>query len=118
PFVAVMATHDEPALAAATVVLPAAVWAEVEGTYTNYQRRVQRARRAVLPPGDAQARWRLAAAVLERLGKPLGAASAREVFALLAAQVADYASLDYRSIGPGGRALPLAAAAGSGAAQE
>jgi NADH-quinone oxidoreductase subunit G len=118
PFVAVMATHDEPALAAAAVVLPAALWAEVEGTFTNYARRVQRLRRAVLPPGDAQARWQLAGALLERLGQPLGAASARELFALVAAQVPDYGSLDYRSLGSGGRALPLAAAAGAGAAQE
>jgi len=118
PFVAVMATHDAPELALATVVLPAAVWAEVEGTYTNYQRRVQRVRVAVLPPGDAQPRWQLTAAVLERLGKPLGATSAREVFSLVAASMPDYASLDYRAIGSGGRALPLAAATGAGTAQE
>jgi len=118
PFVAVMATHDEPALAAATVVLPAAVWAEVEGTYTNYQRRVQRLRVAVLPPGDAQPRWKHTAAVLERLGKPLGATSAREIFGLLAASLTDYASLDYRSIGSGGRALPLGQTAGAGTPQE
>jgi predicted molibdopterin-dependent oxidoreductase YjgC len=118
PFVAVMATHDEPALAGASVVLPAAVWAEVEGTFTNYQRRVQRVRMAVLPPGDAQARWQLTAAILERLGKPLGATSAREVFNQLAASLPDYAGLDYRSIGSGGRALPLAAPAGAGTARE
>jgi NADH-quinone oxidoreductase subunit G len=118
PFVAVMATHDEPALAGASVVLPAAVWAEVEGTYTNYQRRVQRVRVAVLPPGDAQARWQLTAALLERLGKPLGATSAREVFHLLAASLADYAGLDYRSIGSGGRALPPVPPTGTPTAQE
>src|SRR5688500_2778147 len=40
PFVAVMATHEGPELGAAHVVLPAAMWAEVDGTFTNYQRRV------------------------------------------------------------------------------
>jgi predicted molibdopterin-dependent oxidoreductase YjgC len=99
-------------------VLPAALWAEIEGTYTNYQRRVQRLRVAVLPPGDAQPRWQLAAAILERLGQPLGAASAREVFSLLAAAQPDYASLDYRSIGSAGRPLAPAPAGGTGAAQE
>ena len=118
PFVAVLATHDEPALAAASVVLPAAVWAEVEGTFTNFERRVQRLRRAVVPPGDARARWQLVAEVLERLGKPLGAGSARELFAQVAAQVPDYATLDYRSIGAGGRAVSSAPAVGAGAAQE
>ena len=55
PFIAVMASHDGPGLERAHVVLPAAVWAEVDGTFTNYQRRVQRIRRAVAAPGDATA---------------------------------------------------------------
>jgi NADH-quinone oxidoreductase subunit G len=110
PFVAVMATHEGPELDRATVVLPAAMWAEAEGTFTNFQRRVQRLRAAVPAPGDALPRWELAAGVLERLGKPLGAATAREVFALVAGATPDYAGLDYRAIGPQGRALPLAEA--------
>jgi len=111
PFVAVMATHEGPELDRATVVLPAALWAEVEGTFTNHQRRVQRLRAAVPAPGDAVPRFELAAGLLERLGKPLGAATAREVFALVAKATPDYAGLDYRAIGPLGRALPLAEAA-------
>jgi NADH-quinone oxidoreductase subunit G len=114
PFVAVMATHEGPELDRATVVLPAAMWAEAEGTFTNFQRRVQRLRAAVPAPGDARPRWELAAGVLERLGKPLGAATAREVFALVAKTTPDYTGLDYRAIGPLGRALPLA----EGPAQE
>ena len=111
PFVAVMATHEGPELDRATVVLPAALWAEAEGTFTNFQRRVQRLKAAVPAPGDAQPRWQLAAGVLQRLGKPLGAATAREVFALLAKATPDYASLDYRAIGALGKALPSAEAA-------
>jgi NADH-quinone oxidoreductase subunit G len=53
PFVAVMASHEHAELASAHCVLPAAVWAEVDGTFTNYQRRVQRIKRAVAPPGAA-----------------------------------------------------------------
>jgi predicted molibdopterin-dependent oxidoreductase YjgC len=108
PFVAAMATHEGLELDRATVVLPAALWAEYEGTFTNYQRRVQRTKRAVPAPGEAQPRWELASALLARLGKPLGAASAREVFALVAKATPDYGALDYRSIGFQGRALPLA----------
>ena len=37
----------------ADVVLPAACFAEKEGTFTNTERRVQRVRRAVAPPGQA-----------------------------------------------------------------
>ncbi len=38
----------------ADVVLPAASFAEKEGTFTNTERRVQRVRQAVQPPGEAQ----------------------------------------------------------------
>jgi len=111
PFIAVMATHEFPELERAHLVLPAAMWAEVEGTFTNYQRRVQRIRRAVPAPGQAAARWEMAAGLLERLHAPLGAASAREVFALLAQSVKDHAGLDYKALGATGRALPGDAAA-------
>ena len=69
PFVAVMATHERPELEKAHVVLPAAVWAEVDGTFTNYQRRVQRIRRAVPAPGAAAPRWELAAGLLHAAGR-------------------------------------------------
>ena len=105
PFIAVMATHDGPELEAAHVVLPAAVWAEVDGTFTNYQRRVQRIRRAVPAPGAAVPRWELAEGVLRGLGAPLGVGSARDVFARLVEKVADYAGLDHKAVGTGGRAL-------------
>ena len=38
----------------ASIVLPAAIWGEKEGTYTNAERRVSRVRRAVDPPGQAR----------------------------------------------------------------
>ncbi len=38
----------------ADVVLPAASFAEKDGTFANTERRVQRVRRAVAPPGDAR----------------------------------------------------------------
>ncbi len=38
----------------ADVILPAAASAEKEGTFTNTERRVQRVRKAVEPPGEAQ----------------------------------------------------------------
>ena len=42
----------------ADVVLPAACYAEKDGTFTNTERRVQRVRKAVEPPGEARADWR------------------------------------------------------------
>ena len=105
PFIAVMATHEGPELDRAHVVLPAAMWVEEEGTFTNYARRLQRFRRAVTAPGDALPRWQLASGVLSRMGKPLGATSPREIFSLVAKAVAGYAGLDYKALGAMGRAL-------------
>ncbi len=58
----------------ADVVLPATVFAEKDGTFTNSERRVQRVRKAVEPPGQARADWEilcdLASRCAERLGRP------------------------------------------------
>ncbi|MFZ6005924.1 MAG: molybdopterin oxidoreductase family protein [Actinomycetota bacterium] len=45
---------ETPTTAIADVVLPAAIWGEKDGTYTNSERRVSRVRAAVPPPGDAR----------------------------------------------------------------
>jgi NADH-quinone oxidoreductase subunit G len=105
PFVAVMATHERPELERVHMVLPATVWAEADGTFTNYQRRVQVIRRTLPAPGSAAPRWELAAGLLRRLGTEFAAGSAREVFTMLARGVPDYAGLDYRALGGSGRVL-------------
>ena len=43
----------------ANVVLPAASFAEKEGTFTNTERRCQRVRKAIDPPGEAKADWEI-----------------------------------------------------------
>jgi NADH-quinone oxidoreductase subunit G len=105
-FVAVLAVHDVPALQSAHAALPAATWAEADGTFTNFDGRVQRIRRAVPPPDEARPRWELAEELLRRLGAPLGTASAREVFAHLSRSVPGYEGLDYRAIGMAGVRRP------------
>jgi formate dehydrogenase alpha subunit len=60
----------------AHVFLPAAAFAEKEGTFTNSERRVQRVRAALDPPGQARPDWwitsELARRVARRLGVPVG----------------------------------------------
>ncbi|MDP9403899.1 MAG: nitrate reductase [Actinomycetota bacterium] len=57
-----------PTTALAHVVLPAAVWGEKAGTYTNAERRVSRVRKAVEPPGEARADFEIFMAVAQALG--------------------------------------------------
>ncbi len=46
--------HPTPTSELADLVLPAAIWGEKEGTYTNSERRVSKVNAAVAPPGEAR----------------------------------------------------------------
>ena len=50
----------------ADVILPAASFAEKDGTFTNSDRRVQRVRQALPPPGQARADWEIVADLARR----------------------------------------------------
>jgi formate dehydrogenase (NADP+) alpha subunit len=53
----------------AHVVLPAASFAADGGTFTNTERRVQRVRKAILPPGEAKPDWEIVCRIARRMGK-------------------------------------------------
>ncbi|HNT34409.1 MAG TPA: formate dehydrogenase subunit alpha [bacterium] len=52
----------------ADVILPAACYAEKDGTFTSTERRVQRVRKAVDPPGQARADWEILCDLAKRAG--------------------------------------------------
>lgn len=60
--------HPTPTTELADLVLPAAIWGEKEGTYTNSERRVSKVNAAVDPPGEARSDFAIFLAVAERLG--------------------------------------------------
>jgi assimilatory nitrate reductase catalytic subunit len=60
--------HPTPTSEFADLVLPAAIWGEKEGTYTNSERRVSKVNRAVDPPGEAKSDFEIFLAIAERLG--------------------------------------------------
>jgi formate dehydrogenase alpha subunit len=62
----------------AHVFLPAASFAEKEGTFTNSERRVQRVRRTIDPPGQARADWWIAAELAKRVAARRGLALGRQ----------------------------------------
>ncbi len=65
----------------ADVVLPAvASWCEAEGTVTNSERRVQRMRKALEPPGEARDELWIVCEIARRLGHDWGFPSAEEVW--------------------------------------
>jgi formate dehydrogenase major subunit len=65
----------------ADVVLPAAAsWAEAEGTVTNSERRVQRVRKALEPPGEAREDLWIIYELARRMGSDWGEASAERTW--------------------------------------
>ena len=80
----------------ADVVLPAsASWAEAEGTVTSSERRVQRVRKALDPPGEARDDIEIVYAIGERLGVDLGSASAEDVWNELRSLSPMHAGMSY-----------------------
>jgi len=52
----------------ADVVLPAASFAEKDGTFTNTERRVQRVRKAIEPVGDSKPDWWITCQIAKKMG--------------------------------------------------
>jgi anaerobic selenocysteine-containing dehydrogenase len=60
--------HPTPTSELAHLVLPAAIWGEKEGTYTNSERRTSKVNRAVNPPGEANSDFDIFLALAAKLG--------------------------------------------------
>src|SRR5262249_58211222 len=69
--------------ALAQLVLPAAAWVERDGTFTNFQGRVQRFRPAAEPLGEARPAWGIVGQVLGTPGHARTATRAEHWFAQL-----------------------------------
>ena len=70
-FVIYQGHHGDAGATAADVILPGAAYTEKDGLYVNFEGRVQMARRATFPPGEAKEDWAIIRALSERLNKTL-----------------------------------------------
>jgi NADH-quinone oxidoreductase subunit G len=109
PLVVVMDPMPSPVSQRAHWVLPGVSYAERDGTYTNSQGRVQRARKVFTLRGDTREDWR----ILQDLGRSMGAwthldQAPEQIFRRLAADHPAFRGLDYTILGD--RGAPLAAA--------
>jgi predicted molibdopterin-dependent oxidoreductase YjgC len=83
----------------AHVVLPGTAFVEKDGTFTGTDRRVQRVRKAVEPPGQAKADW----AILCELAKKIGAsgfdfASPKDIMIEVARLTPSYGGISYERL--------------------
>lgn len=98
----------------ADAVVPVASFAEMDGTFTNFEGRVQRFHQALTPPGIARPGWMVLSRILERLGEGEAVSDAASAFDRLAAAVPAFAGLSWDGLGLKG-ALVSGAGAGAGA---
>jgi len=94
-------------------VLPAAAWVEREGTFTNFEGRVQRFRTATEPLGASLAEWDLLGRVLAAGGGTPAGGRAELWFRDLSRAVAAFAGLTYQSIGDTGEMVAGATSTGA-----
>ncbi len=98
-FVVVQEMFETETAGYADVVLPAASFAEVDGTYTNNAGNVQRVRTAIEPLNQSRPDWMIASKIARAMGAEPGyELSASAVFRTLADSVAAYSGLRYPAL--------------------
>ncbi|MFH0771985.1 MAG: formate dehydrogenase subunit alpha [Candidatus Omnitrophota bacterium] len=91
----------------AHVVLPSASFAEKDGTFTNTERRVERIRKAIAPPGQAKADWQILCEVAKRMGyKGMSYSHPSEIMDEIAAVTPIYGGISYTRLDPYGLQWP------------
>ena len=70
-FIVYQGSHGDAGAHFADVILPGSAYTEKDGTYVNFEGRVQQAERAVFPPGEAKEDWSILRALSEVLGVTL-----------------------------------------------
>ncbi|WP_298037832.1 NADH-quinone oxidoreductase subunit NuoG [uncultured Desulfuromonas sp.] len=102
PFVVVQDLFLSATAQKADVVLPAASFAEKDGSFTNAERRVQRVRPGVPSPGEAKTDLEIFSLLAAKLGARVSYTGSAAIFAEISATVPGYEGIDYEAIGPQG----------------
>lgn len=84
----------------AHVVLPAACWAEKDGTFTSTERRVQRIRKGVEPPGESRPDWEIIGEVARAMGSGnlFPFESAQDIFEELRRLIPSYGGMRWEDL--------------------
>jgi len=82
----------------ADVILPGTAFPEKDGTYTNTDRYVQFARKAINPPGQVRTDWRVIAELATRMGYPMSYRSESEIWDEIAALSPSFAGISHAQL--------------------
>jgi NADH-quinone oxidoreductase subunit G len=92
-FIVYQGSHGDAGAHNADVILPGAAYTEKEGTYVNFEGRVQQAGRAAFPPGEAKEDWTILRALSEVLGVKLPYDDRPALLKALVADVPHFAAI-------------------------
>ena len=96
-FIVYQGSHGDAGAHHADVILPGAAYTEKDGTYVNFEGRVQQAERAAFPPGEAKEDWTILRALSDVLNVKLPYDNRAQ---LLKALVADKTYFADRAVAP------------------
>lgn len=86
----------------ADVVLPSASFAEKDGSFTNTERKVERVRKAVAPPGEAREDWMIMSDLAGRMGYRMNYENAQGIMEEIARVTPSYCGINYQRLESGG----------------
>jgi len=91
----------------ADVVLPAASFAEKDGTFTNTERRVQRVRKVIESPGESRPDWWITCQIARMMGvKGFDYQNPEEIMSEITRLTPSYGGISYQRIEQGGLQWP------------
>jgi formate dehydrogenase alpha subunit len=82
----------------ADVVLPAASFAEKDGTFSNTERRVQLVRKAIEPVGNSKPDWEIICLVASAMGYPMSYESPENIMAEIALVTPSYGGISFKRL--------------------
>ena len=106
-YLVVVDAFDSPLARIANVVLPLSLNLEKDGTFTSFDRTVQRVRAAVPPPGEAHDSVEIVGAVADRMGYTLPKGHVSQVMNEIATIVPGYGGVSYARLERGGIVTPI-----------
>jgi predicted molibdopterin-dependent oxidoreductase YjgC len=104
-FLLVIDIFPTPTANLARVVLPGSSFAEMEGTFTNSERRVQRVRKAI-EPLSGKADWEIIQELSTLMGYPMHYQSSEEIFNEMASLSPSYSGMNYARLEQKGLCWP------------
>jgi formate dehydrogenase major subunit/formate dehydrogenase alpha subunit len=97
-FIAIQEPFPNETMRFANVVLPSTVFAEKDGVFTNSERRVQRVRQAVKPPGEARQDWRILCEIARAAGINWDYDSPAEIYDEMASLAPNFSGISHNRL--------------------